>query len=178
MAPPEVRFSPTGCGVGASLATTDGCPGAAGTTGQDALLSLAERPKRKYRRTKKAQEPRWWRTRPDPFATVRAEVTQWLSANPERTAKSVFVDLQQHYPGQFPHAQLRTLQRRVQAWRAQAILAFDDQWLQEEVLVGPVVAPALRAIHESDAAWTDPTVVGQQPAVPAPAGTPGPLGNL
>jgi hypothetical protein len=75
-----------------------------------------------------------------------------LAATPERTAKSVFVELQQHYPGQFPDVQLRTLQRRVQAWRAQAILAFDDQWLMEEVLLGQAVAPSLRAIHEADAA--------------------------
>jgi len=38
---------------------------------------------------------------------------QWLAANPERTAKSLFVELQQHYPGQFFGNQLRTLQRRV-----------------------------------------------------------------
>jgi hypothetical protein len=178
IAPPDVRFSTTGCGLGASPAATDACPGAAGTTSQDGLPPFAERPKRTYRRTKKAQEPRWWRTRPDPFATVWDEVTQSLAANPERTAKSVFVELQQRYPGQFPDAQLRTLQRRVQTWRAQAILAFDAQWLQDEVLVGQVVAPALRAIHESDAAWSDPTAVGQRPSLPTPTETVGSLGNL
>jgi len=173
LAPPEIRFSPMGCGVGASPAATDTRPGAAPPPSQDILPALAERPKRKYHRTKRAQEPRWWRTRPDPFATVWEEVAQSLAANPERTAKSVFRELQQRYPGQFPDVQLRTLQRRVAAWRAQAILAFDDQWLQEELLIGQVVAPSLRAIAESEVVWSDPIAVEQRASVQASADTAG-----
>jgi len=52
-------------------------------------------------------------TRVDPFSDVWTEIEHWLEAQPERTAKSVFLELQQRYPGQFPHVQLPTLQRRV-----------------------------------------------------------------
>ncbi len=103
-------------------------------------------PLRRYRRTTRQQGPRWWRTRPDPFAAVWDEVGAWLAAAPERTAKSLFVALQQRYPGRFPDVQLRTLQRRVQVWRADALLTFDDQWLQEDVLVPPILPSPLRAV--------------------------------
>jgi len=103
-------------------------------------------PTRRYRRTKRQQGPRWWRTRPDPFAAVWDEVATWLAAHPERTAKSIFVALQQRYPGQFPDVQLRTLQRRVQVWRADALLTFDDQWLHEDVLTPQILPPPLRAV--------------------------------
>jgi hypothetical protein len=103
-------------------------------------------PTRRYRRTTRQQGPRWWRTRPDPFAAVWDEVAACLAAAPERTAKSIFVELQQRYPGQFPDVQLRTLQRRVQVWRADALLAFDDQWLQEDVLLPQVLPSPLRAL--------------------------------
>ena len=58
-APSDVRFSLTECGVGASPAATDECPGAAPTPGRAALPVPTERAKRRYRRTKKAHEPRW-----------------------------------------------------------------------------------------------------------------------
>ena len=70
-------------------------------------------PKRKYRRTEKSKGPRLYRTRKDPFESVWDEVCQWLTAQPERTGKSVFDELQQRYPGQFANGQLRTLQRHI-----------------------------------------------------------------
>ncbi len=118
--------------------------GHAPSAGQEA--GGAAYPTRRYRRTKRQQGPRWWRTRPDPFAAVWDEVAAWLAAQPERTAKSIFVALQQGYPGQFPDVQLRTLQRRVQVWRADALLTFDDQWLQEDLLVPSVLPAPLRAL--------------------------------
>ncbi len=63
-----------------------------------------------------------------------------------RTAKSIFVELQRRYPGQFPDVQLRTLQRRVQVWRADALLTFDDQRLHDDTLVPPVLPSSLRAL--------------------------------
>jgi hypothetical protein len=57
-----------------------------------------------------------------------------LGRQPERTAKSIFQELQQRTPGKYPDVQLRTLQRRVKDWRATAILAFEVQWLDDEVL--------------------------------------------
>lgn len=90
---------------------------------------------------KKATRTRYWRTRRDPFALVWKEAQRWLEQHPEGTPKQLFAQLQADYPGQFKPGQLRTLQRRVRAWRAQQarslILPGDaegavDQWLTRE----------------------------------------------
>ena len=63
---------------------------------------------------------RWWRTRVDPFAQSWSLVEDWLVVEPDVTAKELFARLKQVMPDAFPaNAQLRTLQRRVQAWRAE-----------------------------------------------------------
>ena len=93
-----------------------------------------EQGKRKYRRTKKTRVPHTWRTVPDPFEDVWSEAVEWLEAEPERTAKSIFEDLQEKYPGKFKDGQLRTMQRHVKAWRSKAILTFDYKWLNDELL--------------------------------------------
>lgn len=61
---------------------------------------------------------RAWRTRPDPFENVWEEVRAKLAVNPGFEAKTLFEDLQRRYPGQFLDGQIRSLQRRVKAWRA------------------------------------------------------------
>lgn len=63
------------------------------------------------------------------------EVCCWLKERPDRTAKSIFVELQQRYPGEYKNGQLRTMQRYVKAWRSEAILTFDYEWMQDELLV-------------------------------------------
>jgi len=126
------------------LAACGGATDAATPLGQEG--ARPDRAKRRYRRTQRVDEPRWWRTRPDPFAAVWDEVAACLAASPERTAKAIFVALQQRYPGQFPDVQLRTLQRRVQVWRADALLTFDDQWLHEDALVPQVLPSSLQAL--------------------------------
>jgi hypothetical protein len=83
-------------------------------------------PRRKYRRTEKSKGPRLYRTRKDPFEAVWDEVCQWLTAHPERNGRSIFDELQQRYPGQFAAGQRRTLQRHIAVWRANTVLAFDD----------------------------------------------------
>jgi hypothetical protein len=133
-----VRFDVSACGLGGEGPLAD-----AGTG-----LSVGERRRRKYRRTNKPQGPRWWRTRKDPFEAVWAEVCHWLHDRPERTAKSVFQELQQKYPEQYRDGQLRTLQAHVKQWRAQAIVTFDDQWLAEEVLADQTMPGPLRALLE------------------------------
>ncbi len=135
---PEVRFTATACSSHVDEKFLE----------NPALTFPGERRKRKYHRTKPPRKLRFWRTRPDPFAAVWAEICQWLGSNPERTAKSLFADLQQHYPGQFAEGQLRTLQRRVQAWRAQAILTFNDQWLEEDLLATEALPRPLGVIME------------------------------
>ena len=64
---------------------------------------------------------RTWRTRPDPFAEVwTSEIEPRLRADREGRlqALTLFTWLCEQYPGRFPTGQLRTLQRRVRAWRA------------------------------------------------------------
>jgi hypothetical protein len=90
--------------------------------------------------------PRWWRTRVDPFAEVWTEIEQTLEAQPHRTAKSIFLELQQRYPGTFTDMQLRTLQRRIARWRATVITTFDDAWLAEEVLLDVVLPHPLQVV--------------------------------
>jgi len=90
------------------------------------------RTKRKYRKTRKTRIPHWWRNRPDPFELVNDEIYAALEQNPEQTAKSILQDIQKRYPGKYTDGQLRTLQRRVKAWRAQALIAFDDSWIQSD----------------------------------------------
>jgi hypothetical protein len=105
--------------------------------------------KRAYHR-KHPQLPRWWRSRVDPFAEVWTDIEQWREANPSRTAKSLFVELQQRYPDRYPDVQLRTLQRRIARWRASVITTFDDQWLQEELLADAMLPRPLRASTAPD----------------------------
>ena len=91
--------------------------------------------RRKYRRSKKPRVPHTWRNVPDPFEDVWDEACGWLEAQPEKTAKSIFEDLRKKYPGKFKAGQLRTMQRHVKAWRSKAILTFDYEWLNDELLV-------------------------------------------
>jgi hypothetical protein len=65
-----------------------------------------------------ASPPRHWRTREDAFAGVWDEVPAKLEGDAELQALTLLEDLQKRYPGQYPDTLLRTLQRRVKAWRA------------------------------------------------------------
>jgi hypothetical protein len=77
---------------------------------------------RKYLRTGKLpsqlKQPRSYRTRPDPFANDWA----WIQAHLERDsaiqAQTLFALLCEQHPGRYQAGQLRTLQRRIAAWRA------------------------------------------------------------
>ena len=63
--------------------------------------------------------PRNWRTRTDPLAQVWAsELEPMLHNEPRLNPMTLFEYLQDQYPGQYPNV-LRTLQRRVRAWKAQ-----------------------------------------------------------
>ena len=87
-----------------------------------AKAGMSEKTARRYRRSGKLPSEvapeHTWRTRPDPFAAVWEEVREMLEADSGLEAKTIFEDLQDRYPGQFADGQLRTLQRRVKAWRA------------------------------------------------------------
>lgn len=63
------------------------------------------------------KQPRDWRTRVDAFAEDWPEVEAMLRESPELEAKKLFEWLSEQRPGKYGEGQLRTLQRRVAAWR-------------------------------------------------------------
>jgi Integrase core domain len=68
---------------------------------------------------RKAVAPRWWRTRRDPLAEIWPAFEQWLLEEPTLTAKDLLERLLSTSPdAAINRTQLRTLQRRIKAWRA------------------------------------------------------------
>jgi hypothetical protein len=63
--------------------------------------------------------PRDWRTRPDPFEHDWPTVEAQLTREPALDAKTLFELLMAAHPERYQLGQLRTLQRRVRAWRAE-----------------------------------------------------------
>ena len=62
----------------------------------------------------------WWRSRVDPFADAWPVVEGWLIAEPAVSSKALMERLATLVPDAYASkAQLRTLQRRVKAWRAE-----------------------------------------------------------
>jgi hypothetical protein len=106
----QVRLMMRAVTAGRSLAL------AAAQAGMD--VKTARRYRRLGRLPSACRPVRRWRTRGDPFAAVWAEVRELLAVNPGLQAKTLFAELQRRYPGRFADGQLRTLQRRVKAWRA------------------------------------------------------------
>lgn len=81
---------------------------------------------RSARRIEKAEElpsqrgPRSWRTRADPLAGVwQEELVPLLEAKPGLQGRTLFEELQRRHGERFGDGTLRTLQRRVRAWRAE-----------------------------------------------------------
>jgi len=65
------------------------------------------------------QEPRQWRTRPDPLSRWWAsDIVPLLEATPALNAVTILEELQRRYPAEISAALLRTLQRRLRQWRA------------------------------------------------------------
>jgi transposase InsO family protein len=65
------------------------------------------------------REARGWRTRTDPLGEVwDGEVVPLLEGAPALMAVTVLEELQRRHPGRFGDSVLRTLQRRMRAWRA------------------------------------------------------------
>ena len=87
-----------------------------------AKAGMNEKTARKWARLGKlpseVKAPRTWRTRKDPFQEVWDRVRPMLELNPGLEAKTIFEFLQREQPGSFDDGQLRSLQRRVQRWRA------------------------------------------------------------
>ena len=89
-----------------------------------ARAGMSERSARKYGRLGgepiPVKVPHTWRTRPDPYAEVWAEVEALLRQDGGLQAKTIWGELNERYPGRFSAGQLRTLQRRLLLWRAQS----------------------------------------------------------
>ena len=87
-----------------------------------AKADLDEKTARRYRglgrMPSEARVDHVWRTREDAFVDVWEEVKKNLEVNEGLEAKTLFEDLQRRYPSRFADGQIRTLQRRVKAWRA------------------------------------------------------------
>ncbi|HEX7381540.1 MAG TPA: ISNCY family transposase, partial [Nevskiaceae bacterium] len=60
----------------------------------------------------------WWRTRKDPLEAVWAEITEWLKEDPDSTGTALLQRLQVEHPHEYTAGNLRTLQRRLKAWRS------------------------------------------------------------
>ncbi|MCG1041487.1 DDE-type integrase/transposase/recombinase [Mycetohabitans sp. B8] len=67
---------------------------------------------------RKARVPHTWRNREDPFEHTWPTIQRWLEAEPGITAKKLHERLVAMAPAMYSGAQLRTLQRRVKAWRS------------------------------------------------------------
>jgi hypothetical protein len=73
----------------------------------------------KYRRF--SNKPRGRGLGPQSCTTHWAEMVQWLEENPDQTAVELLIEFQARYPGFYSRSHLRTLRRRVQVWRREAI---------------------------------------------------------
>ena len=94
-------------------------------TAAAAAAGMSERTARRWQEgalPSAAKAPRSWRTREDPFADVWAsEVVPQLAADTAGRLQvlTLFTALRRRHPGRFQLGQLRTLQRRVRAWRVE-----------------------------------------------------------
>ena len=94
----------------------------------------------KYRRSKKPRKKvalRTWKTRKDVFESVVSEIEALLQKDPGRAATSILKEIQNVHPGLFDDKLLRTLQRRVAAWRREFLAKEQDSL----TVVRPVIAP-------------------------------------
>src|SRR6185437_8015242 len=86
-----------------------------------AKAGMSERTARKYqhagRAPSQARVPHTWRTRPDPFLEVWPEVEALLRQDRGLQAKTIWTELNERHADRFSAGQLRTLQRRLLAWR-------------------------------------------------------------
>jgi len=64
--------------------------------------------------------PRNYRTRIDPFKGDWPQMCEHLEADPDQTGLELFACFQARNPDRYQAGQLRTLQRRLKTWRAQA----------------------------------------------------------
>jgi hypothetical protein len=86
---------------------------------QDARARGVALPPTKYRRF--SNRPRGRSPVPYSCTAHWPEMTQWLEEHPDQTAKELLIEFQARHPGIYRRSHLRTLRRRVQVWRREAI---------------------------------------------------------
>lgn len=86
---------------------------------QDARARGVVIPRAKYRRF--SNKPRGRGPGRQSCTAHWAEMLQWLEDNPDQTAVELLTELKARYPGFYDHGHLRTLRRRLQVWRREAI---------------------------------------------------------
>ena len=86
--------------------------------------------------------------RPDIFKDHWEEMAQCLEEKPDQTALELLVEFQARYPGRHSSRQLYTLQKRVRAWRQQAV----QRLIGEVSLLPPDIATCARKASERAAA--------------------------
>ena len=127
---------------------------------QDARARGLVIPPRKNRRFSNA--PRGRAQVPYSCTAHLTEINQWLEEHPDQTAKDLLIEFQARYPGIYRRSHLRTLRRRVQAWRREAIqrLIFklhehtQDVSLRSESKMAPGQSETeLLALSASDRVW-------------------------
>jgi transposase len=88
-----------------------------------ARSGMSERTARKYEHAGKLpselNKPRTHRTRSNPFEQDWPWFVSELKRDPALQAKTLFVLINQLYPGRYQEGQLRTLQRQISVWRIQ-----------------------------------------------------------
>ena len=137
-----IQFEPTAGAVAALSPSVDASPSTVGGTGflaadflaavflantgtglVDFVASLASAWKDGQARPTHRKQPtakHWWKTRVDPFADAWPVVEGWLIAEPAVSTKALMVRLATLVPDAYAgKAHLRTLQRRIKAWRAE-----------------------------------------------------------
>jgi len=100
-------------------------------------------------------EPRGWRTHEDAFLEHWPVLEAMLVESPGLEAKTLFDVLVDKYPGRYEDGQLRTLQRRVKAWRA-------ERGPDKEVMLAQLHRPGEAA--QTDFTWATElaiTIAGQ-----------------
>lgn len=86
---------------------------------QDARARGVVIPRAKYRRF--SNKPRGRSPGRQSCTAHWAEMLQWLEEHPDQTAVELLTEFQARYPGFYNRSHLRTLRRRLQVWRREAI---------------------------------------------------------
>jgi hypothetical protein len=118
-----------------------------GTAWQAGEVRATHRAKPKVRR--------YWRSRIDPFAEVAASLRSWLEAEPDLQATDLLARLEGEFPGRYPAKLLRTLQRRVRAWRREIahLLVFGPSASEVPPASGEDAGTSGEARRRRDSLW-------------------------